>query len=430
MTERDTHRSDSRRLAGLALLIVLMAAACGPSGDPASAGLTTEKPHVPIARQPDVSTSTWQQHERFDYANCPAPAQGDGDAVMGPTLAEQSLMITWTDRPVVLQPMSSAPSFDGSNILSRLGDSYIDVSGWSVAVLPDGATAPRFVLLGDFTAPSIDRWAGLAEQPVWIALFSLAFAPDPARPGRTPSWDTAWGADEAMFAVFADGTVAASGIDDISSCGRMRSAAQLLLDYNSITGATETSLGAFLLATRDGGDVTRYFRDHTQFEADHRESVVERNWNSRPLDRRVIDITGSTPRAVLDRHVPATVVLKVPQTWRFTDVSVCTRVAEAWGPECAVLAGATPIGSVSIHAALPKDGSGVEVLLVDAMSVTEADSPMILANLGKWQRPFDLVGEGDALVLEAKDPQLLAAGKTSVIAHLIDSGIALDGGWS
>jgi len=163
-----------------------------------------------------------------------------------------------------------------------------------------------------------------------------------------------------MFAVFADGTVAASGIDDISSCGRMRSAAQLLLDYNSISGATETSLGAFLLATRDGGDVTRYFRDHTQFEADHRESVVERNWNARPLDRRVIDIPGSTPQAVLDRHVPATVVLKVPETWRFTNVSVCTRVTEAWGPECAVLAGANPLGSVSIHAALPKDGSGVE----------------------------------------------------------------------
>jgi len=83
-----------------------------------------------------------------------------------------------------------------------------------------------------------------------------------------------------------------------------------------------------------------------------------------------------------------------------------------------------------IHAALPRDGKGVEVLLVDAMSVTEAESPTILANLGRWTRPVDLVGEGDVLVLEAKDPQLRSADTTSAIADLIGSGIALDGGWS
>lgn len=370
------------------------------------------------------------QAGRFDYSNCPAPSPGTADAAIGPNLAEQSLMVAWTDRPVVLHPMSSAPSFEGSEILTKVGDNYLDLSDWSVTVVPEGATAPRFVVLRDFTAPSIDRWAGLAEHPTWIAVFSTVFAPDPARPDRVPSWDSAWGTDEAMFAVFADGTVAASGSDDISSCGVMRSAARLLVDYKSITGATETSLGAFLLATKDAGDITRYFRDHAQFKADHHESMLERNWNARPLDRRVIDITGSTPQAVLDRHVPATVVLKVPKTWRFTDVSVCTRVTEAWGPECAVLAGADPLGSVLIHAALPRDGKGVEVLLVDAMSVTEAESPTILANLGRWTRPVDLVGEGDVLVLEAKDPQLRSADTTSAIADLIGSGIALDGGWS
>jgi len=157
-------------LVGLALVVTLMAAACGPSGDPSNAAPPTEKPDVLIARQPNVPTSTSKQHQRFDYSNCPAPAQIDGDLAMGQTLAEQSLMITWTDQPVVLQPVSSAPAFDGSEVLTRFGDSYIDVSDWSVAVLPDGATAPRFVLLRDFTAPSIDRWAGLAEQPVWIVL--------------------------------------------------------------------------------------------------------------------------------------------------------------------------------------------------------------------------------------------------------------------
>jgi hypothetical protein len=121
---------------------------------------------------------------------------------------------------------------------------------------------------------------------------------------------------------------------------------------------------------------------------------AEEKWRAIPTDQRTI--TELAPEQVLERYSERSLAVRLPEAWTGTDILICSRTADGWGPYCSSARSVLPGNHVLLR--LAADDSGEAELVA-----VRGEAPPWKEQLVLGRHTVPLVGEAQIAYLDLSD---------------------------